>query len=643
MKSIGAIFREHGMFACMLVVTALLRFLPLFDYQFTYDELSGLDRTRFNSFSDLIEKGVKIDAHPALIQLVIFLLVKCFGYVNWVLKLPFLLCGFGTMIYAYRLGWKHFGKQSALMLTAFVSFSLVFVYYAPIARMYGPGMFFSMALLYYFLELVFGQRFTKGNYVGLAVFMLLGAYNHHMNALFAATVALAGWLMILPSARRGYVYTLLLVVLLYLPHLGVTLYQLGVGGIGRNQGGWLEAPDRWALVDLLKILIGTGRMYWVIGLAVFFAYLDKKKVSFTKKQLVLFGLFAFNFLIVFLYSVFRAPVYQTSVMLFSGMAFLVALTAWMEYNRKAIFYLMFFSLVASLFTITYVNKDYFHSAVKTVYEYQFTRTLEYKQKYGKEEVFPVFVDSDKNMRTIYFDKLHTSFPFSSSADSASFSLRHFAKLVSSLKASYLVLSSALPAQQAIAKQYFPYLIENTQTQGILYKVYSKRQEDQGKTVEDDQILLESHPSSPRPFAYKPAEGLITGRQMVLDSLQEFPFETKAPYKEVLTKEGQVVLASASLHMQKKGGAPIELCVSVNGEKDGESLAYTAHNSEEVVTDLDSNLVIYTDYFAGTNHRQIRKRASIACYLWNRGKNAAVLKDFTVKVVDYWPQKWNFWK
>ena len=50
--------KEHTLFVFILAICIVLRFLPLFDYQFTLDELSGLDRTRFNSFGELIEKGV---------------------------------------------------------------------------------------------------------------------------------------------------------------------------------------------------------------------------------------------------------------------------------------------------------------------------------------------------------------------------------------------------------------------------------------------------------------------------------------------------------------------------------------------------------------------------------------------------------
>ena len=51
--------KEHRVFLLIFGSAAILRLFPLFNYQFTLDELSGLDRTQFNSFKELIEKDTK--------------------------------------------------------------------------------------------------------------------------------------------------------------------------------------------------------------------------------------------------------------------------------------------------------------------------------------------------------------------------------------------------------------------------------------------------------------------------------------------------------------------------------------------------------------------------------------------------------
>jgi hypothetical protein len=65
--------KAHIVFVIVFVSAAILRFYPLFDYELTLDEISGLGRTGFTNFSDLIEHGVKLnDTHPALVQVIIF-------------------------------------------------------------------------------------------------------------------------------------------------------------------------------------------------------------------------------------------------------------------------------------------------------------------------------------------------------------------------------------------------------------------------------------------------------------------------------------------------------------------------------------------------------------------------------------------
>ena len=140
------LLKEHSIFLLIFLLCAVLRFIPLFDYQFTYDELSGMERTQFHSFSEVMEKGVKIDAHPAFVQLLIFYITHYFGYITWIVKLPFLFFSLGAVLFAYAFGLRNFSKQSGLIAASIFSFSLIFVFYAPIARMYISGVFFSLPL-----------------------------------------------------------------------------------------------------------------------------------------------------------------------------------------------------------------------------------------------------------------------------------------------------------------------------------------------------------------------------------------------------------------------------------------------------------------------------------------------------------------
>lgn len=638
--------KEHTLFVFILLVCAILRFIPFFDYQYTLDELSGLGRTTFDNFGDLIEKGVKTtDTHPALIQVLIYYLSKAFGYANWVIKLPFLLMSFGAIIYAYAFCLRHFSKQAGIFATVILSFSLIFVFYAPIARMYIPGVFFSMALLYYFFEIFFLKQLKISNYFFLGLFALLSALNQHLNALFALTVCASGFLFLSKENFKYYLVTCLATVLCYLPHLPVTLYQLKLGGIGFEQDGWLPPPEKDALLKFLKVLLGTGKSYIILLLIILAPVNLKRKVKPVKQQWFLLVIFLVNYFVIYFYSVYRAPVFQYSVMLFSAVALVVFIASLMEYSNKHVFHTAVILLSGILIYKTYFKKDYMQQSVKTIFEYQFERTAHYKRLYGDQAVYPVFFDADEFMKSIYFQK-YGRFDCKITSDSLTRLMHLYSHFVSGLKADYLVLASSMPAYQAVAAEHFPYLVENVQTQAINYKVYSKRKEDAGKVVKDDVITEYSSPANPGKFKYNKMQKVIARNNLFLlpvDSVTEFPFDAAAHYKDVVQSEGQMIQLKTKIKLNHPGNSHITGCIGVNDAGDNASYMYASKETGDFVIRPDSTVTSYSDNFFGTAHKKAKRNSNINCYLWNRNKENFELLDFEVRVIDYWHMKWHFWE
>lgn len=628
--------KEHTAFVAILLACIVLRLMPLFDYQFTLDELSGLDRTRFDSFGELIVKGVKIDAHPAFVQVLIWYITRLFGYVNWIIKLPFLLFSFGAIIYAYFLCLNNFSKQVAIICSIILSFSLVFVFYAPIARMYVSGIFFSIALLYYFFNIFFLSQTKKSNYVFFGLFALISALNQHINALFAFTICVSGFLFLNKNNFKPYLTTLAITVIAYLPHLPVTLYQLSIAGIGIGQGGWLPKPEFTSVLVFLKILLGTGRSWWVFFILVIACFVINKKIAFNKKQAFLLIIFLINYLIVYFYSVLKAPIFQNSVMLFSGMAMVVLVSSLIDSKNKMVFNSMVVIILSVLLFKTYYKKDYFHQCIKTVFEFQYERTFEHKKTYGETNVYPVFFDSDKVMEGIYFSKYKGTFDYKGSQDSVTFSVKHFSEFIASLKADYLVLSSAYPLYQAIATEYYPYLVENVQTQAINYKLYSKKPEDKDKVVEGERIFYSAKYSDKSDLEFK------TTLPFKADSTQEYPFGVEVALNKITAKEGQVISLKAALTSKKKI-TDVFACISVSGPLKEDRNIFDAKSANDFVMKPDSSITIYTNGFCGTEYKKMEDKAMCRLFIWNKGKENFTLTDFELKTIDFWYQKWNFWE
>lgn len=637
--------REHILFFILLGSSILLRFLPLFDYQFTLDELSGLNRTRFDSFSDLLEQGVKIDAHPALIQLLIFVLVKLFGYSTWIIKLPFLLFSLGATVYAYCFGWRYFSKPVGLFAALFLSFSLVFVFYAPIARMYISGVFFSMALLYHCYAVFFLKSSKTLDFVCIGLFALLSALNQHINGLFALSLCVSGLFYLNKTTVKPYLITCGITVLAYLPHLPITLYQLGLGGIGLEQGGWLEKPEWYVVFSFLKMLFGTSWCYIAVLVLLILKVLFDKVPDLKGKQLYLLLLFLFNYLVVYVYSKWFSPVYQHSVMLFSGMAMVLFVTSLLDFKKPVVFYTAFLLLGTTLVYTTYFKKEVLKQTVTTVFEYQFQRTFDYQKLYGAQNIYPVFFDADEFMRDIYFDKYNGAFAFQMSSDSATQSDRAFNALLASLHQDLLILSSANPVQEAAARMYFPYLIENTTTQANNFKVFAKTLKPSRKTEVDDSTLFEAGMHSGLKLNIHSKTLKLNGKYIVeVDSANEFPMECRMKYAELLRREGNYVLLSVKGKALKMDKKDLQICISVTDDESKETLHYTAASAKSAYVSKDSGFVLTAGMFAGSKHNsRVKKPCTINFYLWNNAGEKILIEDFTVRVIDYWPEKWGFWK
>ena len=71
--------RNDRLLIFILAISFVLHFINLKDLSLSNDELSAITRSRYDTFSEMITKGVYIDYHPAGIQTYIFYWMKLFG------------------------------------------------------------------------------------------------------------------------------------------------------------------------------------------------------------------------------------------------------------------------------------------------------------------------------------------------------------------------------------------------------------------------------------------------------------------------------------------------------------------------------------------------------------------------------------
>ena len=305
---------HHWALLALLLLAALLRLWNVSHIPFTHDEISALLRVRFSSFSELIAKGVAIDAHPSGVQVFEWIWTGLFGTSEMAVKLPFIVIGVAALFFLYRFAASWTSPAAALLSIAFIGSVQYTVMYAQIARPYAAG-FFTCALLMDQITRALGGR--KWAWYWVALSAALCAYVHHFSLLFALLAGLCLLFLAAPAQRRRVLITGGLALLLYLPELPITWRQLGYGGVGQwlapPTPSWLPAYVAWIFefsIPLAVVVLGVALTGWARS----FRAKSDGSSPFIPLCLTL-GLVPLA--VGYGYSVWHAPVLQYSVLVFS--------------------------------------------------------------------------------------------------------------------------------------------------------------------------------------------------------------------------------------------------------------------------------------------------------------------------------------
>ncbi len=340
----------------LLILAAVLRLWGLPHIPFTHDEISALLRVRFSSFSDLIAKGVAVDAHPAGVQVFEWIWTGLFGTSEMAVKLPFIVMGIAALFYLYRFAAAWTSPAAALLSIAFIGSIQYTVMYSQIARPYAAG-FFACALLMDQITRALGGR--KWAWTGVALAAALCAYIHHFSLLFALLAGLCLLLLAAPFQRKRVLLAGGLALLLYLPELPITWRQLGYGGVGQ----WLAPPSASWLpnyvayvfefsIALAAVVVGVALTGWVRSFR-------SKSVGTSPFIPLCLTLGLVPLAVGYGYSVWHAPVLQYSVVIFS-FPFLVfpLFTGWRTPRPILLLPLVALIAAAAVFALVDQRKHY---------------------------------------------------------------------------------------------------------------------------------------------------------------------------------------------------------------------------------------------------------------------------------------------
>jgi len=619
----------------ILIVASALRLYNYFEIPYTHDEFSALFRTHFNSFSELIEKGVKVDGHPAGIQVFLYYWTSIFGDSEWIVKLPFVICGILAVLLVYKIAREWYNESVALISASFLASIQFSIMYSQIARPYISGLFFSLLMVYYWSKIIRdpNKQFYLNSFL-FAISASLCAYNHHFSLLFAAIVGISGLFFIQRQFLLKYIASGILIGLLYLPHLQIFLYQLKVGGVE----GWLGKPRNEFILNYLGYIFDFSNLtYLLVASLVFFGLYKSGKVKLHIGHFTLFlSWFILPFLIGFFYSKYFNSVLQYSVLIFSfPFLFFILFGHIKQQPVKTNLILVLAILSVNSFAVIKERKHYelfYKSPYKQILIDHETAIKTYKN-------IGSIIDSNNENKKIsqyYIDKQNykTDFVWYDSFASEKDFIAYIQKQSQASDYMYFgCLSSIDPVTIPTIQDYFPEIEIQKNYAGATTFVFSK-----SKNNDNNLINFQGFESKDKKFWSSIDESKFndsisySGKlSYQLDEKTEWGPKYVVPLNDVITNENNFIDISAKVNLFGKCDEIILVFALSSNDKNifwsGSSfdkfITNTCPDNENWITVHQS--VKLSDVYM--NHPNIQ----LEIYIWNKGLNKFLMDDFTIKL------------
>ena len=325
----------------------LLRINHTWSESITADEVSALLRLQFESFGDMIAGGVRPDGHPAFAQVLLWYVTKFIGDSEFVVRLPFVLMGTFSIWFAGMAAKRWFGTGTALAVAACLAFLQFPLMYSQLARPYAPGLFFTMWAASAASHFAGKEKVKWIHVLSFAIAAAGAAYSHYFSLLTALLLGVFGVLLSSAENRTKYFTASLLAVLLFIPHVGITLDQMSIGGIG-GPDGWLAPPTPGFLWNhIVNTFDQSYGMTYVFGLGILFCMIFNKHRP-GKRQIVMLLVWILPMIIGYVYSITKNPILQQSGMLFSMPFLLMFVFSWFPNDEDVIYPYRFANIIIVL-------------------------------------------------------------------------------------------------------------------------------------------------------------------------------------------------------------------------------------------------------------------------------------------------------
>jgi hypothetical protein len=620
----------------IIITGVLLRVYNFFDLPFVFDELSAMARLNYSTLPELIEKGVKlVDTHPAGIHVFLYYWCKLFGSREWVVKLPFLLMGIGSIYLTFLVAKNWFNQTSALLSAAFISTLQFSITYSTIARPYIPGLFFSLLMVYYWTKYLF----IKNNFRDLLLYILsatLCCYIHYFSLLFAGIVGITGLFLLKKANWRAYLLANLSVVILCLPHLGIFLYQMKRGGIG-GPDGWLGPPSN----DFLLRFIGYIFHYsflsgGLITIIVLFYFIISRKNPDQKNlfRIICVIWFLLPFLIGFFYSKWENPILQFSILIFSFPYFIFLITSFINESRKWVVAILIILISScNIYSLIYTRKHYEIMCHQPSDEYA-KYIVQLQNSVPGKNVFAILGSTEVPFMEYYETKFNTKFKYHVFQPKEDTPISLY-DLLKKNRCDYLV-TGFLPEEYNVffRKEYLKLI---HYSEGFTYDIKGFSKDTIGSSLAENILFDKTNnydlgaPALPWSFDHNMiSKDSSSGNIIALDSVHEWGPGFNIPLNEIIPSRNSTLVASIKIRPGKYVKDQILVLQLNKGDSlvhwQGSELSrYFIEGSEWQTIYTSCNMVDLLKSDSDLNELKLN------VYFWNKGKGNVKLDDLRIVV------------
>jgi hypothetical protein len=630
--------KNNFLILLLVLTSAILRLYGLFNLDYTYDELSVFTRLGYVSFSELIEKGVLPDGHPALVQVFLYYYTAIFGSKEWVVKLPFILCSIASVYLIYDIGKRWVNETSGILSASLLTCSQFFVAYGTIARPYASGLFLSLLVLKFWMEIVLSESPKTKHYVYFSIFSALAALNHHFSMMFSALCGLFGLFFISRANMKKYILACFGAIVLYAPHIPILLGQLKVGGIGAASGGWLAPPQYDFIFNFIFYLFHYSYLFVLVFIGIiafsYFKNVAPKSKQENKLRLIWLILFTLNFVIGFFYSLLVNPVIQFSTMIFATPCFILFLASFAkEFYLRQRLLTMGLLLAIGISTLIFKRK-HFEFIFDQAYDTYVQTTDEIIKEKGSSSIFSMCKGDPWYLN--FYNKKYNALTDYKIIDSVASNSAYFKSIFDTLKTNYVALGDFEATQLLYASHYYPFIYKKRY--GYVYELYvlSKDSTKEGALRNELRKMYSTNfDKVSKGFSWNENAVVKVGGQShyKIDSTNEYPLAFKIENHALNCNEGQYVIAE----IKYKSDRPIKGLLAAGIEKDKVNKYFNASEILETFDKKNKIQTVYLSIFVSADFND--KNNELTVFFWNNEKQNLLVTEFSIYSWDINPYRY----